>query len=184
MKKDLILKLIVTFLFFSGMIITSFSQIEENEEDEKILRHRLSLTLGHTHLPSGQSNGKKKFLTLPSWGLDYNFQISKKWAMGIHSDIITETFTVIDFEGNEEFERERPLVMSLVGVFKPLDKWSILAGFGYEFSTGENLPLLRLGIERGWEIGDDWEVFFTSQYDLRVRVYNSWMIGFGFSKGF
>jgi hypothetical protein len=184
MRIKLITRIIVTLLIFIGMVNPSFSQSEENEEHEKLLRHRVSLMLGHTHIPSGQSDGEKKFITVPSWGLDYNFQISKKWAVGIHSDIITETFTVIDFEGNEEFERERPLVMSFVGVFKPHEKWSFLAGIGYEFASEEDLPILRLGIERAWEIRNEWEVFVTSQYDLRFRVYDSWMIGFGFSKGF
>jgi hypothetical protein len=184
MKTNLISGIIVIFLFLTGMVTPCFSQSEENEGPEKLLRHRVSLMLGHSHIPSGKSDGEKKFITVPSWGLDYNFQISRKWAVGIHSDIITETFTVIDFEGNEEFERERPLIMSVVGIFKPHDKWSFLAGVGYEFASEEDLPILRLGIERAWEIRDDWEVFVTSQYDLRFRVYDSWMIGFGFSKGF
>jgi hypothetical protein len=184
MKTKLITGIIVTFLFFMGRVNPSYSQSEENEEPEKLLRHRVSLMMGHTHIPSGQSDGEKKFITVPSWGLDYNFQISRNWAVGIHSDIITETFTVIDFEGNEQFERERPLIMNVVGIFKPHDKWSFLTGVGYEFASEEDLPILRFGIERAWEIRNDWEVFVTSQYDLRFRVYDSWMIGFGFSKGF
>lgn len=79
-------------------------------------------------------------------GLDYNFQISRKWAVGIHSDFITESFTVIDFEGNEEFERERPLTMTLVGVFKPMKD-------GHFWQVQDmNFLLRKIYTFLGWEL--------------------------------
>ena len=173
-----------TFLLFAGLISPAICQEIEEEETEKFRRHRISLMLGHTHIPAGEINGQRKLLTVPSWGLDYNYQINRKWAVGLHSDIITESFTVIDFQGNKEFERERPFTATLVGIFKPHERWSFLAGAGYEFAKEENLSIFRLGLERGWELENDWEVFFTAQYDLRFSVYDSWMFGVGFSKGF
>ncbi|MCH6234398.1 hypothetical protein [Cognataquiflexum rubidum] len=184
MKNKRKVELLITSLLILGFSHISFCQDMVEEDIKALLRHRVSLMMGHTHIPSGESEGEKKFMAVPSWGLDYNFQISRKWAVGIHSDIITESFTVIDFEGNEEFERERPLTMTLVGVFKPHERWSFLAGAGYEFAAEENLSLLRLGIERGWEMQKDWEVFVTAQYDLRLSVYDTFMLGVGFSKGF
>lgn len=177
-------RIIVIFIIIFGNCSPAFCQEIEHEVPEKLLRHRVSLMIGHTHIPSGESEGEKKLFSVPSWGLDYNFQINRKWALGLHSDFITETFSVIDFEGNQEFERERPLTMTLVGIYKPHERWSFLAGAGKEFAREENLSLLRLGIERGWEIENDWEVFATIQYDLKFGVYDSWMIGAGFSKGF
>jgi hypothetical protein len=176
----------IYFLFCLAIPVLSQEKNKESEEngENKILHHRVSLTLGHTHIPSGSQNGEKNVLALPSWGLDYNYQLNKKWAIGIHSDFITETFTVIDFEGNKEFDRNRPLTLTLVGIFKPHDKWSFIAGGGYELSEEENLSLLRLGIERGWELGQEWEFFATLQYDLKFKVYDSWMLGLGVSKGF
>lgn len=172
-------------IFFGLTITPSFCQaVEPKEESEKLLRHRISLMLGHTHIPAGEIDGEKNILTVPTWGLDYNFQINRKWAAGLHTDIITESFNVIDFEGNREFERERPFTMTIVGIYKPHERWSLLAGAGYEFAAEENLSLLRLGMERGWELEKDWEVFATLQYDLKFGVYDSWMIGIGFSKGF
>jgi hypothetical protein len=182
MKKTQSKILFLTFLFFVGLVIPAICQGFEDEE--KLLRHRISLMLGHTQIPAGEINGQRKLLAVPSWGLDYNYQINRKWALGLHSDIITQTFTVIDFEGNQEFERERPITMTLVGIYKPHERWSFLAGAGKEFATEENLSLLRLGIERGWEIENDWEVFGTFQYDLKLGVYDTFMLGVGFSKGF
>jgi len=171
-------------IIFGFTSASSFSQgVEPEEASEKLIRHRVSFMLGHTHIPAGEMDGEKNFLTVPSWGLDYNFQINNKWAAGLHTDIITESFNVIDFEGNREFERERPFTITLVGIYKPHERWSFLAGAGYELAGEENLSLLRLGIERGWELEKDWEVFATLQYDLKFGVYDSWMIGVGFSKG-
>ncbi|MCL6259817.1 hypothetical protein M3O96_12005 [Aquiflexum sp. TKW24L] len=171
------------FILFSGFITPLFCQEIEKEDTDQKSKHRVSITMGHTHIPAGEMDSKKKVLAVPSWGLDYNYQLNRKWAVGIHSDFITETFTVIDFEGDKEFERERPLTMTLVGIYKPHERWSFLAGTGYEIAKEENLSLLRLGIERGWEIEKEWEVFVTLQYDLKFSVYDSWMIGIGFSKG-
>lgn len=184
MKNKRKVELLITSLLILGFSSISFCQDLVEEDIKAPLRHRVSLMIGHTHIPSGESEGEKKLFSVPSWGLDYNFQINRKWALGLHSDFITETFTVIDFEGNQEFERERPLTMTLVGIYKPHERWSFLAGAGKEFAKEENLSLLRLGIERGWEIENDWEVFATIQYDLKFGVYDSWMIGVGFSKGF
>lgn len=185
MELGLRISILFTAVFFGFTMVPAFCQENEpNQESEKLVRHRISLMLGHTHIPAGELDGKKRFLTVPSWGLDYNFQFNTKWAVGIHTDFITETFKVFDFEGNREFERERPFTMTLVGVYKPHERWAFLAGAGYEFATEEDLSLLRLGIERGWELKKIWEVFVTLQYDLKFGVYDSWMIGVGFSKGF
>jgi hypothetical protein len=175
-------RLPIFFLIFFGLTVKVFCQ--EEDSPEKILRHRISLMLGHTHIPAGEVNGEKTLLTVPSWGLDYNYQISRKWAAGLHTDLITESYKVIDFGGEGEFERERPFTMTVVGIYKPHEKWSLLAGAGYEFSAEENLSLLRIGLERGWELKKFWEVFATLQYDLKFEVYDSWMVGVGFSKGF
>jgi hypothetical protein len=182
-NKRKVILLVTSFLIF-GFATISLCQDMMEEDLKGPLRHKISLMIGHTHIPAGKIDGQKKFLTVPSWGLDYNYQINRKWAVGVHSDIITESFTVIDFEGNREFERERPFTTTIVGIFKPHERWSFLAGAGYEIASEENLSLLRLGIERGWELSKDWEAFATLQYDLKFGVYDSWMIGVGFSKGF
>jgi hypothetical protein len=151
-------------------------------EEREFHRHKMSLILGHSHVPAGFSNGKKRMMVVPSWGLDYNFLINRKWAIGLHSDFYTENFAVIDFGGNEEFVRERPITLTLVGSYNLHEKWSFIAGTGYEFAKEENLSIIRLGVERAWELPKKWEFLATLQYDLRVGVFNSWMLGLGISK--
>jgi len=151
-------------------------------EEREFHRHKMSLILGHSHVPAGFSNGKKRMLVVPSWGLDYNFLINRKWAIGLHSDFYTENFAVIDFGGKEEFVRERPISLTLVGSYYLHEKWSLSAGTGYEFAKEENLSIIRLGVERAWELPKKWEFMATLQYDLRVGIFNSWMLGLGISK--
>lgn len=179
-------KILILILVFGTTEISLAQEVNLDHvieiEENKILRHKVSLILGHTHVPSGFSNGEKRILVVPSWGLDYNYLLNKKWAIGIHSDFFTESFTVIDFAGKEEFERERPITLTIVGSYNPHEKWSIIAGAGYEFAKEENLSIIRLGIERGWELPKEWEFIATLQYDLRLEVFNSWMLGLGISK--
>lgn len=178
------------FVFSLLIGATSFSlaqeEIPETEagEEKEFHRHKISLIIGHAHIPAGFSNGEKRMLVVPSWGLDYNFLINKKWAIGLHSDFYTENFTVIDFGGNEELERERPIALTLVGSYYLDEKWSVIAGTGYEFAKEENLPIVRFGLERAWELPENWEFMATIQYDLRIGVFNSWMIGLGVIKSF
>ena len=171
-------------LFSTHISLAQDVDLEKEAELEEgvFLRHKISLILGHSHVPAGFSNGKKRMLVVPSWGLDYNFLINRKWAIGLHSDFYTENFAVIDFGGNEEFVRERPISLTLVGSYNLHEKWSLSAGTGYEFAKEENLSIIRLGIERAWELPKNWEFMATLQYDLRVGVFNSWMLGLGISK--
>ncbi len=185
-KSTFFQKILILILFFG---ITKFSLAQEVNldqdieiEESKILRHKVALILGHTHVPSGFSNGEKKMLVVPSWGFDYNYLLNEKWAIGLHSDFFTESYTVIDFAGKEEFVRERPITSAIVGSYNPHEKWSFIAGAGYEFAKEENLSIIRLGIERGWELPKKWEFIATLQYDLRLEVFNSWMLGLGINK--
>lgn len=186
LKSIFVQKTLILFLLIGTTKISLAQEVNLDQtieiEENKIPRHKVSLILGHTHVPSGFSNGKKRMLVVPSWGLDYNYLLNKKWAIGIHSDFYTENFSVIDFGGKEEFVRERPIILTMVGSYNPHEKWSLIAGTGYEFAKEENLSIIRLGVERAWELPKEWEFIATLQYDLRLEVFNSWMLGLGISK--
>lgn len=186
LKSKFIQKSLIVSLFLCSTHI-SFAQDVDLEqagdlEEKELYRHKMSLILGHSHVPAGFSNGKKRMLVVPSWGLDYNYLINRKWAIGLHSDFYTENFAVIDFGGNEEFVRERPISLTLVGSYNIHEKWSFSGGTGFEFAKEENLSIIRLGVERAWELPKKWEFMAILQYDLRVGIFNSWMLGLGISK--
>ena len=145
----------------------------------------ISLQIGHTHLSEGVKNGEKQWLNLPSWAIDYNYLISEKWIAGLHTEIIIENFEVRSHRTNEEIiERTRPV--SAVGVvgYKPLPRWAIMVGGGFEYSKEETFGLIRIGIEPSIELSHKWEIVFSMVYDIKLDAYNSWAIGAGVARLF
>lgn len=180
-------------LFFtlacSLLTVSLFAQEHETAATPEPFRqvHSLSLAIGHAHVFEGRdAEGNKKVLALPMWAFDYNFQFAPKWTIGLHTDIITETFTVkknLESGGEGEVvERSTPIAPAIMGVFKPTHHWSFGLGMGGEFAREENYFLTRAAVEYGAEISKGWEVFGALQYDFRWEAYDTWTIGIGISK--
>ena len=166
---------------------TAFGQEPVNTGEEKFKpKHSLSLTIGHEHAFNGRDEkGDKKTLILPFWGLDYNFQFSPKFAVGLHTDFIVESFEVeknLESGIEEVVERTRPIAPAIMGFYKPTEHWSFGIGMGGEFSKEENYVLNRAAVEYGAEIRKGWEVFGGLQYDFRWKAYDTWTIGLGIGK--
>lgn len=176
-----------TFLF---LMIFSFHILNAQEEDRKTeepaSRHSLGLTIGHEHVFNGRdANGNKKTLVLPFWGVDYNFRISSKWIIGLHTDIVVESFEVEKNlkSGTEEVvERSVPVAPAVMAMFTPGEHWKFGLGVGGEFAKEESYFLNRAAVEWGQEFGRGWEVFGSLQYDFRWNAYDTWTIGLGLSK--
>ncbi len=180
-------KILVVILMVVGL--TAFGQEQSSAGEEKFHpKHSISLTIGHEHVFNGRDeNGKKNTLILPFWGIDYNFQFAPKFAIGLHTDLIVESFEVeknLESGTEEVVERTRPIAPAVMGFYKPTKHWNFGLGIGGEFAKEENYLLARLGIEYGAEIGKEWEVFGGVQYDFRWKAYDTWTIGLGIAKGF
>ena len=165
-----------------------FAHAQEAEEEESFTSfHRVTLALGHAHVPAGvKENGNKEWLILGAWGLDYDYWFHPKWAVGLHSDVTLENFEVED-SGDETdgvLERSYPFATTLVGVFKPGEHFSIVLGAGGEFAKEGSLFLIRGGLEYGWELPGEWELGISVTNDFKVNTYDSWMLGLGVSKIF
>ncbi len=163
------------------------AQKEEEKEEAFHPHHSIALVLGHAHVFEGRDDeGNKKVLSLPSWGLDYNYQFGRKWAIGLHTDIIIEKFEVEKtFESGdheEVVERSYPVAPAVMGIYKPTEHWSFLLGMGGEFAKEENFLLTRAGVEYGAELPKGWEVFGSLGYDFKWNAYDTWVIGIGISK--
>jgi len=105
-------------------------------------------------------------------------------AIGLHNDIIVESF-VVEHNDGTEIERSSPIASAIVGMFKPIKNFSIVLGVGGEFSKEENLFLIKAGIEYGHRIlHDNWEIITSLTNDLKLDAYNSWNIGFGIARRF
>lgn len=159
-----------------------FAQEEKKSAEEFSSHSTIGIVVGHAHIFDGRNDaGKKKMITIPSWGIDYNYHISPKWAIGLHTDIIIENFSVGDLNGIE-IERTAPVAPALMGIYKANEHWNFLLGVGEEFAKEGNFFLNRLGIEYEAEIRNGWQVTGSLGYDIKWDAYDTWVIGIGVSK--
>ncbi len=186
--------MVAFFMVFLAISIQASAQEKEeikephktaNTENEEFKPHStIGLVISHAHVFAGKDEtGKKKVLAMASWGIDYNYHLSSKWAVGLHTDIIIESFKVEEY-GGETIERSYPIAPALMGIYKPNHHWSLMAGAGGEFAKEKNFFLTRLGVEYGAEIRKGWEVFGSLAYDIKWNAYDTWVLGMGISKAF
>ncbi len=152
-------------------------------QEAEFKHHKVMLVLGHAMTPEGVNvDGKKTLLFLPSWGLDYDYLFNEKWSIGLHSDIIIENFEFED-QNNSVRERSTPASLVLSGGRKMGDHFTLLIGGGVELAEEENLEIIRVGADYGWEIGD-WEVAVNYMIDFKIDAYNSGIFGVGIARLF
>lgn len=180
-------KNVFSYSFFLLIAFQTFAQEtkEKNGNESKKGTQQLSLFISHSHITEGESaDGRKEWVVVPSWGLDYNYWLSSHWAVGLHGDMMLESFKVKGEEKGSAVERNRPIAIVPVAVFKPKEHSSFIAGLGKEFAPEGDLTLMRLGYEYGLEIGGQWEFCAGITYDLKFNVYDTWTFGLGISKSF
>ena len=189
MKKYLFF-LMILFLNFQFGLSQEEQEVEteieiEHEGHEQHRKHVLSLGIGHAHVNAGFKDGKKQWLVLPSWMLDYNFWFRENWAIGLHSDMIIETFEVENEHGSEDvIERENPIAIVGAISFKPAEWVALVAGGGVEYEAHESFGLIRLGVEPAWEVTEKWEVFVNVSHDIKFDAYNTWNLALGVARRF
>lgn len=183
-------------LLFIGLVMvfgrSAFAQhvAGQEHEEETVFHphHTLGLIISHTQVGQGVTEGGKgEWLVLPSWGLNYNYKFSPKWAIGLHTDIITETFKVeehLSGGSDEILERSRPIASALMASFKPGKHFNYLLGAGGEFSHTGNLYLVRIGAEYVYHLSKKWELNAVLANDLKINAYNSWSVGMGITRVF
>jgi hypothetical protein len=161
---------------------------ENTEYDEPFHYHSLSLVISHAHVFNGEDiDGNSQVLSLPSWGIDYNYQFHPKWTIGLHTDIIVEKFAVqksFSSDKDEVIERSYPIAPAVMAVYEATDHWSFSLGAGGEFAKEENFFLNRIGVEYGVELPKEWEVAGSINYDIKWGGYDTWVLGLGIAKAF
>jgi hypothetical protein len=198
--------LILTFCIVLFSLNPLFSQENDNDaehnseiHEEHFHKHAVSLIMSHTHIASGIKDGASKWLIVPSIGINYNYNINEKWAIGLHNDLIIEEFEVEDpnsgnhdheafYKGYEEpiakIERHNPISSAIMVSYKPIEHLALMAGGGMEFSSGENFGVIRFGLEAPFHIPHNWEVLGSFAYDININAYNSFTLGIGIAKLF
>lgn len=141
---------------------------------------RLALLLGHTLI---KNEGSNAYVFIPSWGLDIEYWISHKFAIGLHNDIEIESF-IIKSEGHEEVERINPIVMTLDVLYKFKNNIVIGIGPGVELERGDSYYLLRAGLEYEYEINNKYDINTSFFWDQRFDGYDTWTIATGVGRKF
>ena len=166
------------------------AQDEGQHGEHHNFKHSIALMLGHTHISEGRdAAGDNKWLAVPSFALDYNYLINDKWSVGLHNDIIIESFIVerhLSSGGEQEIlEREYPIASLVMIGYKFSNHFTFNAGAGGEFAKGENFFMYRFGLEAGWHLSDpSWELVAGINYDIRIDAYDIWNLTFGVAKRF
>ena len=119
---------------------------------------------------------------MSSWGIDYDYWFNSIWGFGVHADVVLEKFEVESYGESNSVEREYPTAISGIVSYKPKKHFSFLLGPGIELAKEENLTLVIAGIEYGWEMEKNWELFFSLNNEFKFNTYNSWTFGIGISK--
>jgi hypothetical protein len=177
-KSQKIAGIFALFLFY-GLPNFLFAQEEYYKFEPNEKKHKFTFLLSHTHINEGIKNGKKEWLIVPSFTFDYNYILGQKWSLGIHNDLVIETFKVQKSTDEIELERTTPFTSALVAGFKPGKSFTYEFGFGGEFAKEGNLFMTRVGIEYGLEISEHLEFISNFVYDIKWNHYNSFVIGIG-----
>lgn len=158
---------------------------QENNSAEENLHHRLSLGISHTYTTvSNETTNEKHHFVAATIGLNYELWFNKKWALASYNDISMQSFTIEQKPEGEDVSREYPLLITLVGIYKPGNHWLFFAGPGKEFELEKNYAVIKTGIEYGVHLSKNWEIGFGSDYDIKIDGYNSWLFGISVSKIF
>jgi len=159
-----------------SLFVLSMSAQEEAAEK----RHRITFLLSHTWISTVAPDGEG-FGALPSFGLNYDYWFSEKFAIGLHNDFIAETFVVERLDGEADLERELPWAAVAVAIYKFENGLAPIIGGGVEIEPSESLPLLHVGLEYGKEFAEVWEVGLNVTYDFKWEAYNSYAFGLSIS---
>lgn len=174
----------IWLLLVFSLLMTELWAQEAEGASEEFYRHKVMVVLGHTHVAEGfNSKGDKSWIVLPSWGVDYDFRLNDKWSIGLHSDMVIESFEY-ESEDQIKLDRTRPIALVIVGSRKFGEHFSILAGGGMEVAPEENLTLIRVGADYSWELKNNWELAVNLMTDFKLDAYDSWVFGLGVAKLF
>lgn len=157
---------------------------KESEEG----RHELNLSLAHVHVPSGQRESERtEWLTVAGWGFNYNYWLTSRLAIGVHTDLTIESLVVVA-DGDESDEgvirRSRPVAPAVMLSWKPANAWTVSAGAGREFDPEGNLNLFRVGAEFGHPLSEGWEATAGGSLDIRPSAHGTLMFSLGLSRRF
>lgn len=147
----------------------------------------ISAVMGHAFIKHNVDTEKNKLSSAAALGVNVNYWIADKFAIGVHSDLIFESFVIEEKNGEEDnnfVEREYPLSVNAVATYKPIHALGLLAGVGEEFSKEKNLEMFLVGLEYMVELPHDWELGLSASYEVKNQAYDTLVFGLGVTRLF
>ena len=182
-----------TSFIIISLLLLSFSYLFGQEHDEhkehgseahEFKHHRVALIIGHGHVFGAEEvNSDKKIATMPTWGLDYQYWINRKFGLGLKSDIEIMDY-VVTLEDHTETERNNPIIVSTVFLYNPAKGWNLFAGPGIEFEESHNFFVIRAGFGYEFELPGHWDFAPEFVFDLKDGHIGAFTWGIGVGKRF
>ncbi|MGC4233714.1 MAG: hypothetical protein QM594_12105 [Niabella sp.] len=177
----------ILYLLLCTTIKANAQHAEEHQKEYSARGNlRISAAMGHAFIKKAlHKDLETSTVSAAALALDANYWLGNRFAAGLHTDLVFESFLVEEKTGGEEvdfIEREYPLAVVPVMMFSPVNHVTLIGGVGKEFSKEKNLVLYRGGIEYGFELPNHWELALSAMYDAKHKSYDTWMLGFGISK--
>jgi hypothetical protein len=159
-------------------VLTASAQ--EKKEESLKGSHQVTLGLGHTYL-SARIEDQTKWLGVVSWSFDYAYWFRDRWAVGLQTDLLNESFKVETDKG-EVLERENPVIVLPAAIYRASEHIHLVGGAGSEFSKGEHLFITRVGMEYVYPLPKRWEVGASLVWDAKWNYYHSFGISLAISR--
>ncbi|GLB49672.1 hypothetical protein [Neptunitalea lumnitzerae] len=179
--------LVSMLLLLSSSILFSQNEASELLGKESVKNSvRLSVGIGHAHIKKGVQYDDYG-ISLASFYLDADYWVSNRLAFGLQTDLILEDYLVeqhLEEGESKTHERNSPIAIIPVAVYRPFDHILLIGGYGLEFSEEENFSMARAGIEYGIELPRKFEFGVSLIYDVKIEAYDTWVFGVGISKFF
>ncbi len=186
MVSNLPLKIIYGFLILTYS--TGFAQENENshegEPDSHDFKHnRVAVILGHGHVFGAVKTDGANLITIPTWGIDYQYWINQKFGVGLKGDIEIMEY-VVETEEEIQLTRTNPFIISTVFLYNPFTRGYFLMGPGIEFEENHNFFIIRFGAGYEFEIPGHWDFSPEILFDLKEGHIGSFTWGIGVGKRF
>lgn len=168
-------------IMIMGPLHTALAQ---EDTDEALKHHHITVTIGHSHIPSGTGvDNRSDLIMIPTWGLSYEYIFTERIALGLKSDLEVSNYIITDQDGTE-VERENPFSTSLILSYNPIKGLGIFTGPGVEFEKEENYFIYTIGLSYEIEFGNNWDLSPELAYESKGGHTGAISIGLSVGKKF
>jgi len=158
---------------------TLFAQKKAHESEiHPLKRHKAGVFLGNAliHGVHNTVTGKEQYVIAPTIGLDYEYWLNNRWAIGTYNEIAHIDIEVINEAHEEYIKRENTMLFSAVAVFEPFHNFGVFAGTGIETDPHHTFWIRYLGIEYAIVRHNDWDVSVSVGY-VNKDLYDAFTFG-------